>query len=84
MVRIDETIFLDSDNDEESQKCGAKQIAAKNNEQDLGSILKSFENIQLAEKPKHKQPEKLDETHLPLSMRMKKKFGITPSTIFNN
>ena len=55
MIQIDDTIILDSDeenDDKKKVKITKIQASFENNDLDLNSILKSFENIQLESKPK--------------------------------
>lgn len=85
---VDETIVLDSDDDSDRpiEIIKEKQSAVANTDFDF--VMKSFEAISIRNKPnvRDKMPKKdiqLEESFLPLSQRMKKKFNISTTSVFD-
>ncbi len=79
IVKNNETIILESDSEDTKEN--------KNDFDDLNFILNSFQEIKIGEKiiTNEKHDESIIEdmsTYLPLSQRIKNKFGISSETIF--
>jgi hypothetical protein len=79
IVKNNETIILESDSEDTKEN--------KNDFDDLNFILNSFQEIKIGAKiiTNEKNDESIIEdmsTYLPLSQRIKKKFGISSETIF--